>query len=311
MKPSQSLYIDVRGVRYHCRVWEPVADASCGQRADGQSQAPTLFMLHGWMDVSASFQFLVDALSDDWRVVAPDWRGFGETDWNTGTSYWFPDYLADLEALLNYFQPDGQVNLLGHSMGGNIASLYAGIRPARVARLINVEGFGMRATVPATAPERYARWLDSLGQPPQLRAYASFEQIAERLQQQNPRLNAQRALFLARHWGAMNPSAESADFEPVNRDRVRLRADPRHKLINPLLYQLEEAKACWQRVSAPVLWVTGSDTGTLAQLGIDAEEHRQRRLQFPRLQSLEIADAGHMVHHDQPQALAQAIEKFL
>jgi len=83
MKPSQSLYIDVRGVRYHCRVWEPVADATGGQRADGQSQAPTLFMLHGWMDVSASFQFLVDALSDDWRVVAPDWRGFGETDWNT------------------------------------------------------------------------------------------------------------------------------------------------------------------------------------------------------------------------------------
>jgi pimeloyl-ACP methyl ester carboxylesterase len=311
MKPSQSLYIDVRGVRYHCRVWEPVAGASDGQRTDGQGKAPTLFMLHGWMDVSASFQFLVDALSDQWRVVAPDWRGFGETAWNIGTSYWFPDYLADLESLLNYFQPQGQVNLLGHSMGGNIASLYAGIRPTRVARLINVEGFGMRATVPAAAPERYARWLDALGQPRQLRGYVSFEQLAERLQQQNPRLNAERALFLARHWGVMYPSAASVNDKPVASDRVRLRADPHHKLINPLLYQLEEAKACWQRVSAPVLWVTGSDTGTLAQLGIDVKEHRQRRLQFSRLQSIEIADSGHMVHHDQPEALAQVIEKFL
>ena len=109
----------------------------------------------------------------------------------------------------------------------------------------------------------------------------------------------------------MYPSAASVNDKPVASDRVRLRADPHHKLINPLLYQLEEAKACWQRVSAPVLWVTGSDTGTLAQLGIDVKEHRQRRLQFSRLQSIEIADSGHMVHHDQPEALAQVIEKFL
>jgi pimeloyl-ACP methyl ester carboxylesterase len=306
MKPSQSLYIDLRGVRYHCRVWESVSSASGGQR-----EVPILFMLHGWMDVSASFQFLVDALSRDWRVVAPDWRGFGETARNTGTSYWFPDYLADLEGLLNYFQPEGEVNLLGHSMGGNIASLYAGIRPARVARLINVEGFGMRATVPAAAPERYVRWLDALSRPPQLRSYASFEQLAERLQQQNPRLHHERALFLARHWGVIPAESQAIDSLQTDAQRVQLRADPCHKLINPLLYQLEEAQACWQRIKAPVLWVTGSDTGTLAQLGIDADEHQRRRSLFRRLESVEIINAGHMVHHDQPLELARVIEGFL
>ena len=301
MKTSHSQFLTVRGARYHCRVWGPLSD---GLHGSGRSQ--TLFMLHGWMDVSASFQFLVDALSDDWRVVAPDWRGFGETAWNADAGYWFPDYLADLEVILQHFQPAGAVNLLGHSMGGNIAALYAGIRPARVSRLINVEGFGMRATLPASAPERYARWLDELNRLPQLRGYASFEQLADRLQRQNPRLDRGRALFLARHWGVMQHGAQFDDSE-----RVRLRADPRHKMINPLLYQLEEAKACWQRVSAPVLWVTGSDTGTLQQLGIDAVEHQTRRAQFSSLESVVIADAGHMVHHDQPQALARAVEEFL
>ena len=303
MKPSQSIYIDVRGVRYHCRVWDSAAGPS-----SGQCEAPTLFMLHGWMDVSASFQFLVDALCGDWRVVAPDWRGFGETAWNTGTSYWFPDYLADLDTLLNHFQPEGEVNLLGHSMGGNIAALYAGIRPNRVVRLINVEGFGMRATVATAAPGRYARWLNDLDQSPRLRGYGSFEQLAERLQQQNPRLSAERALFLAQHWGVLHTAAAVVDSDS---DRVRLRADPRHKLINPLLYQLDEAEACWQQVTSPVLWVTGSDTATLGQLGIDADEHRRRRSQFARLTHIEIANAGHMVHQDQPQALAKAIEDFL
>ena len=64
MKPSQSHILQVRGLRYHVRTW-------------GDERSPRLVLLHGWMDVSASFQFLVDALQGEWYVVAPDWRGFG------------------------------------------------------------------------------------------------------------------------------------------------------------------------------------------------------------------------------------------
>src|SRR3954454_866662 len=90
MKPSQSEFIIIRGLRYHVRTW-------------GDARRPTLFMLHGWMDVSASFQFLVDALGADWHVIAPDWRGFGLSDRSRDGVYWFPDYFADLEALLSRF----------------------------------------------------------------------------------------------------------------------------------------------------------------------------------------------------------------
>ena len=114
MKPSTSLFIDIRGLRYHIRSW-------------GDNDAPKLFMLHGWMDVSASFQFTVDALKGDWHVLAPDWRGFGLTDW-APADYWFPDYVADLDVLLNLLSHDEPATIVGHSMGGNIAGLYAGAR---------------------------------------------------------------------------------------------------------------------------------------------------------------------------------------
>lgn len=121
MKASRSEFLAVRGRRYHLRIW-------------GEDDAPTLVVLHGWGDVSASFQFVVDELPGNWRVVAPDWRGFGLTQWNDGP-YWFPDYLADLDALLEHYSPNEPARIVGHSMGAIVASLYAGVRPERIARL--------------------------------------------------------------------------------------------------------------------------------------------------------------------------------
>jgi pimeloyl-ACP methyl ester carboxylesterase len=287
MTPSESLYLDVRGLRYHCRAW-------------GDRRAPLLVMLHGWMDVSASFQFVVDALAHEWRVIAPDWRGYGLTQWSGADSYWFPDYLGDLDALLRVFSPTEPVRLAGHSMGGNVACLYAGIRPQRIARLINLEGFGLRATDPADAPQRYATWLDELAEPQRFRDYASFDELATRLCEANPRLARWRAEFLARHWGAVAPDG-----------RVALRSDPAHKRIYPVLYRLEEAQACWRRVTAPVLWVEGALSQTPRALRLDAEQIADRRSAFANLVTHTLPDAGHMLHHDQPEALASIVEAFL
>src|SRR5712691_4548793 len=188
MRPSESVFVPVRGLRYHCRCW-------------GDARAPKLFMLHGWMDVSASFQFVVDALRGEWRVIAPDWRGFGLSEWAKGDGYWFPDYFADLEYLIGHFQPEAPAVLIGHSMGGNVAAMYAGIRPERVAKLIDLEGFGLLGAGAGEAPKRYAQWLGELADKPSFRDYDSFEALAERLCGNNPRLSREKALFLARHWG--------------------------------------------------------------------------------------------------------------
>ena len=130
-------------------------------------------MLHGWGDAGSTFQFVVDALKNDWFVIAPDWRGFGETQ-GRAESYWFPDYLADLDALLKIYSPDKATNLLGHSMGGNIAGLYAGIFSDRVANLINVEGFGLADRDPEDAPANYRHWIEKGRKGAAYRSYDSY-----------------------------------------------------------------------------------------------------------------------------------------
>ncbi len=252
------------------------------------------------MDVSASFQFLVNAFRREWRVIAPDWRGFGLTAWNAADSYWFPDYFADLDRLLDHFQPESPVTLIGHSMGGNIASMYAGMRPSRVARLVNLEGFGLPPGKPEDAPHRYAKWIGQTARGARFRDYASFEELADRLRASNSRLTAERAHFLSRHWGRAGSGG-----------RVELVSDPAHKLINPIPYRIDETLACWRLVSAPAMWVIGAETDVSRRIKLTDADLAFRKSCFRNLQECVIPGAGHMLHHDQPERLAEAIEDFL
>lgn len=284
MKPSRSEFVVLRERRMHFRVW-------------GEEGAPQLFLLHGWGDVSASFQFVVDALRREWRVIAPDWRGFGGSQWN-GDAYWFPDYVADLDALLDHYSPQEPARLVGHSLGGNAATLYAGIRPERVAGIVNLEGFGLKPTDPADAPTRYATWLGQLRAGTGFRLYADRAAFAARLRHHNPRLSPQRAAFLAEHL------AEATE------GGVRVAADPCHRWSNPILYRIEEAMAIWRRVRAPALWVRGADSAFMREYIPSADDYRARLACLASGRDVLLADSGHNLHHDRPEAVAQLIDEF-
>ena len=286
----RSEFLNLRGLRHHLLRW-----------GEPQAGRPPLVLLHGWMDVGASFQFVVDALRDDRQVMALDWRGFGLSATAGADSYWFPDYLGDLDALLDIVSPAAPVDLLGHSMGGNIAMSYAGVRPQRVRRLVNLEGFGLPDISPAAAPERLAKWLDELKDPPSLRPYAALADVAGRLMKNNPRLPAYKAAWLAQHWARQTPEG------------FALNADPAHKLANPMLYRKAEVLACWQRITAPTLWVEGSDDQLTRFWGkrYPREDFEARLALVPGLERTVLQDAGHMLHHDQPEALAAVLEPFL
>ncbi len=269
----RSSSIDIRGTTYCVHEW-------------GDPASPMFMYLHGWGDTGSTFQFVVDALQRDWHVVAPDWRGFGDSR-GTVSNYFFPDYLADLDALLTRFSPSRPVALVGHSMGGNIAGLFAGVMPERVSAFVNVEGFGMPDSDAARAPARYRLWIERGRETPAYSEYDDFDALATRVRKRNPRMSAEEALFVARCWARRNDDGV-----------VQLRADPLHKLPNPVLYRRAEAEACWRRISAPVLAVCGGDSPW-------------REIEFPVGTPLEIEHSGHMLHFEAPRKLAQAIETFL
>lgn len=273
----------LRGLNFHLYEWP----------GDG----PLWVLLHGWGDSAATFQFLVDHLRAPRQVLAPDLRGFGRTQW-AADGYWFPDYLADLDALLDQHAPRTPVFLVGHSMGGNIAMLYAGIRPHRVRAVVSLEGFGLAQADAAQTPAHYARWLDQVNAVQSFTRYRDFDQFVALLARRNPRTPPAQLEFIARAWGR---ECEDGSIE--------LRADPAHKRVNPVLYQRDQALACWRQIVAPVLWVSGGQSA-IAHQAIETGMLEQVRQVVPQVQLQTIAAAGHMMHHEEPQAVAALVEAF-
>ncbi|CAN7465477.1 alpha/beta hydrolase [Acidovorax sp. Leaf76] len=295
LKPSRSSTLPLRHLTYHVRHWGPE-----------HSPLPTLVLLHGWMDVGASYQFTVDALQQERRIIAPDWRGFGLTSTAQADHYFFADYLADLDMLLDHYAPGEAIDLVGHSMGGNIAMMYAGVRPERIRRLVNLEGFGMPASKPEQAPKRYAQWIDELKQLRSgelaLKTYDSQDGVARRLMKTNPRLSEDKARWLAGHWARPNAQGQ-----------WEILGDPAHKITSAQLYRLDEALALYDRIAAPVLAVEASDDslGQWWKGRYSLEEYHQRLTHVRDVRTAVVQDAGHMLHHDQPGQVAQLIETFL
>jgi len=273
----------------------------------GDPSSPRLFLLHGWMDVGASFQFLVDALASPWYVIAPDLRGFGRSAWQP-QGYWYHDYVADLEALADHFAPGERIKLAGHSLGGNVVMHYAGVRPARIARLVSLDGFGIPDESPAAAVGKAAKWLDALKAPPAWKPYRDLDAVADRLQQNNPRLPRDKARFLAAHWATVRADGQA-----------ELVSDPRHRLPFPTVYRMEEIVRLWNAIAAPTLWVAAAETHLLKWLdpannptgherNFDGIRARIAHIPGARLEI--VSGAGHMLHHDQPAAVARLIEPF-
>jgi len=293
MLTSRSEFLDLSDARLHIRRW-------------GDADAPTLFLLHGWMDVSASFQFTVDELKKDWNIIAPDWRGFGPSQW-LNRAYFFVEHLGDLDAILNHYAPEEQVRLAGHSMGGILSCLYAGIRPQRVAGVLTLEGFGIAPATPEMAPERYQKWLDVLRKPPRMHVYADRAAFASRLQRDNRFLNAERAEFLSHH---LAREGDGDDRHGVRQHGIVWNGDPWHKAPGAYLFRLEESMAVWKKVTCPVRWVAGRQSWVVREYATRPGDWEARQACFANVDEYWIEDADHMLHYDQPAAVASLIDSW-
>ena len=289
-RPSRLEFLPIRGLNYAVRQWPAITTTA---------STPVVFLLHGWMDSSPTFQFVVDHLPLDWHFIAPDWRGYGHSDY-LGHPYWFPDYYADLDQLLAHYSPDTPATLVGHSMGANIAAQYAAARPERVRQLIMMDFLGLVPTQTDETPDHLRRWLLEQQQPQRLNSYANHAALAERLQRSNPRLSPERAGFLAQFVS-----------RPRQDGRIEMACDPWHKLANPLRYQTEDALSAWRQIRCPVTHLIADQGYVLARFPLGSEMLKTRLDCFTQGRHHVIENAGHNLQHDQPENVARLIQQTL
>lgn len=293
---DDNAYVPLKHSRtVRCRAGE--ADYSI--RMWGPDTAPPLVLLHGTRDTSVSFQFVVDAFKRDWHVIAPDLRGHGLTR-SPNRNAWFHEYLADLDVILETLLPEVAVNLVGHSLGGNLAAVYAALRPERVCCMISLDAFGVLASSEAEYIQSMQAWLRG-GVPhyaPQVR-YESFEHMAQTLRAINPRLTSAKALYLAR-----NISRQLDD------GTVTWQFEARRRRSVPSIRTLQEWTECWRRIRAPSLWVAADEPlQTSVRANPAAFDFVRQQIGHDRIAYL--PDTGHNLHHDAPERVAEVVEEFL
>lgn len=271
------------GLSYHVVEW-------------GAPDAPPLVFCHGFLDIGWSWDLLArEGLAERYRIIAPDFRGHGESDRvGAGGYYHFPDYVADLTSLVDELELD-TFGLLGHSMGGSVVSYFTGTFPDRVSRLALLEGLGPPEGE-GSAPDRFPLWLQTwkrgLARKP--RVYEELAEAAARLKKTDPFVDDETALWLAER------ATEHVE------GGYRFRHDPVHLSMGPTPFRVDAASQFWQRIKCPVLLVEGS----VSSFRLAGEVFDERKKHFPDAQEAVIDGAGHMMMRHRPRELAQVLDEF-
>jgi pimeloyl-ACP methyl ester carboxylesterase len=287
MSAPQHRIIDVQGLPIHCLEW-------------GKPAGEPIVLVHGFLDMAQSWQFFVDCFEatrqqPSW-IVAPDCRGHGDSGWvGAGGYYHFPDYVLDLDCVIQALGAP-RCTLIGHSMGGTISWLYAGAFPERVAKLALIEGVGPPGMDFSVAPARMRTWISEVHQRGRnhFREYTSVAAGASQLQQTNPRLTEAAALDLA-----------SAGMKQNASGKWLWKFDPLHRTAAPQPFYAAQAVEFLRRIQCPVLIVDGAQSHQRKRT-----DKQQRYDAIARYDQIVIDRAGHMVHQDNPQQLADAIAAF-
>jgi pimeloyl-ACP methyl ester carboxylesterase len=262
----------------------------------GNHTAPPLILIHGGRDHCRSWDAVAAALRTNFHIIAPDLRGHGDSDWAKGSSYSLADYAYDLAGLLQHTQLK-EAALVGHSMGGMIGLIYAGVYPERVSRLAVLDGVtvlpGRRAS---PIHERFNTWVAQLDgiAVRKLWRYASIEAAAERMRAYNKRLTTGQALHLARHGLRHNPDGSfSWKFDANQQARAPYRLLP------------EEYVELWSRITCPTLLLRGDESMLPDPDKAGVLGH------FKQARFVTIAKAGHWLHHDRLDEVLQELRPFL
>jgi pimeloyl-ACP methyl ester carboxylesterase len=280
--------IDVAGLNINYLEW-------------GKPACEPLVLVHGFLDHAHSWRPFVTSLRGKSKqplwIVAADCRGHGDSGWvGAGGYYHFPDYVLDLHCLI---QNLGRLrfNLIGHSMGGTISFLYTGTFPDQVINVVLIEGVGPPGLNLSDAPPRMEKWISEVRERGRnhFRQYTTVEAGARQLQQTNPRLNSDFAFELARTGMRQNAAGKWV-----------WKFDPLHRTTAPQPFYSEQAIEFLRRIECPVLTIEGKESHQTKR----TDKHNRFEAISNR-RHVVIENAGHMVHQDNPEALANVVAEFL
>ena len=266
----------------------------------GNQGAPPLLLIHGGRDHCRNWDWVAEALRDDYHIIAPDLRGHGDSQWVIGTGYGMIDYVYDIAQLVHQKQ-ETPVTIIGHSLGGSISLMYSGIYPENVARVISIEGLGpspnmIQERSGRMAHQRMRGWIRQArglaGRTP--RRYVSIDEAVQRMQTANPHLTPDQALHLTTHGIIQNEdSTYSWKFDNYVRSS------------SPYSFNAEEARSLWGRIECPTLLVRGLESWA-SDPAADG-----RLAAFVDARVVDIENAGHWVHHDQLDVFLTIVKDFL
>lgn len=267
----------------------------------GEPSGQPIILVHGFLDQAQSWKFLVGEMLERsgklLRIIAADCRGHGDSGWvGAGGYYHFPDYVRDLDRVIETAQADS-VYLVGHSMGGTISFLYAGAFPSKVGKLVLIEGMGPPGMSFSDAPLRMAHWLTEVRERGRghFREYTSVEAGADQLCQTNPRLQREFARELAQTGMKQNPGGKWV-----------WKFDPLHRTSAPQPFYTDQALEFFRRITCPVMIVDGGESRQTRR------SDKQERYDALRDRTIvTVQNAGHMVHQDNPARLAELLVRFL
>ena len=257
----------------------------------GPIDAPAIVMLHGLRSYAYTWEPVALPLKHDWRLIALDQRGRGDSDWDLKGNYYADAYVSDLEALIAHLGLRKFV-LMGHSMGGANAFIYASRHPDRLVGMV-IEDMGPGASAGSNGADRIKREL--LGTPQRFDSWAAAEAF---WRQQRPNISETALQSRVRH--SLKNSADG---------HVTWKHDAQGIATARLNATQEQLVDLWPHVAAlrtPTLVLRGANSDFLS--APTAQEMTRRNA---LIQCVDIPDASHYVHDDNLAGFAAALQPFL
>jgi len=263
----------------------------------GNVSKPPMLLIHGGRDHARNWDWVAQKLRDEYHILAPDLRGHGDSEWSRGGQYGLIDYVLDIAQLLDQLQLFPIV-IIGHSLGGAISCQYSGIYPERVKHLIAIEGLGPPPENIQRRPayQRMQTWIGQMqafaGRHP--RHYPSLQDAVQRMQDANKHLSAEQAYHLTLHGTYRN---EDGTYTWKFDNYVRSHS--------PYEFNMDEARRIWGRITCPTLLVRGAESWATDPI------QAGQASAFRNAQCIDIANAGHWVHHDQLDKFLSLVRHFI